>query len=231
MSNAIVLSNISKAYRRHGRTFYALRNVSVAVDDGEVLGVVGNNGSGKTTMLTIILGSVFPTAGQRYVSSPIAAMPDLGLGFHDEFTGRENVYQNGKLMGLRHHEVTERLPAILEFSQCADIIDAPFKHYSSGERVRLEFAALTQQSAPILLVDDALASGDPAFHQKCLDYIHTEAKSGRTVVIVSHLLERLSRMTDRVLWLHKGEVFDYGESGKVIESYSRRSSAWRVSTL
>ena len=231
----VLVSHVSKAYRRgdgimtlkgllsgetrHARQFYALRDVSLGVSRGEVLGVVGANGSGKTTLLSIILGCVYPTSGDVMVGAPVCSMLDLGVGFDNGLTGRQNIYQACQLQGMALRDVSERMDDMVAFAGVREIIDTPFKRYSLGERVRLQFAVLTAMSAPIVLVDDILALADIRFRERALEYIAAVARSGRTVVMVSHIPERLTSLADRVLWLRDGAVAGLGPPDVVVRSY------------
>lgn len=231
----IKVSHVSKVYRRgagiatlkgllsgdhrYDREFYALRDVSFEVRRGEVLGIVGANGSGKTTLLSILLGSVFPSAGSVWVGAPVCSMLDLGVGFENGFTGRQNVYQACQLQGMPKGEVDRLFDEIMGFAGVGDIIDTPFKRYSLGERVRLEFAVLTVMDAPIVLVDDILALADVSFREKALSYIWSVARCGRTVVLVSHIPDRMVQLADRVMWLRGGTIERIGDPGAVVRRY------------
>jgi ABC-type polysaccharide/polyol phosphate transport system ATPase subunit len=204
---------------RHPQHFYALKDVSLSVEHGEVLGIIGANGSGKTTLLSILLGCVYPTSGCVRLEAPVCSMLDLGIGFENNFTGRQNVYQSCQLQGLTKPEVDEHFEEVLDFAECRAIIDTPFKRYSLGERVRLEFAVLTQLTAPIVLVDDILAFADVHFREKALGYIRQVAKSGRTVLLVSHIPDRLEMLAHRVVWLRAGVVAEVGQPQEVIRHY------------
>jgi len=231
----VVVSHVSKVYRRgagiatlkgllsgdfrNRHEFYALRDVDFEVAPGEVLGIIGANGSGKTTLLSILLGCVCPTEGEVRLRSQVCSMLDLGVGFDNGFTGRQNVYQACQLQGMTHRQVADGFKSMIDFAGVWPIIDTPFKRYSLGERVRLEFAVLTCLDAPIVLVDDILALADVAFGEKALAYIKQVAESGRTVLLVSHTPQRLVPLADRVLWLRGGAVADLGPPGAVVRHY------------
>lgn len=231
----IAVSHVFKAYRRgsgiptlrglisgefrHPEHFYALRDVSFSVEQGEVLGIVGANGSGKTTLLSILLGCVYPTSGHVRLEAPVCSMLDLGIGFDWAFTGRQNVYQSCQLQGMRKPEVDEHIEEVIDFAECRQIIDTPFKRYSLGERVRLEFGVLTQLTAPIVLVDDILAFADGHFKEKAMGYIRQVARSGRTVLLVSHTPEMLKSLAHRVMWLRAGQIAEVGQPVEVVRHY------------
>lgn len=232
----IIVSHVSKRYTRgsgiptlkglingefrHQQEFYALRDVSFTVPRGEVLGIIGANGSGKTTLLSILLGCVSPTSGIIQLNAPVCSMLDLGIGFENNFTGRQNIYQSCQLQGMTKGEVDKHYEEMLDFAECRAIIDTPFKRYSLGERVRLEFAVLTQLAAPIVLVDDILAFTDMHFREKALAHIGRVARSGRTVLLVSHIPDRLTSLAHRVMWLRGGRIAEVGSPEAVIRHYT-----------
>ncbi len=200
-------------------TILALDDVSFEVGRGEAFGIVGGNGSGKSTLLKLVAGILSPTAGTIATSGRVAALIELGAGFHPEISGRENVFINGAVLGLSKREVAERYERIVEFSGLADFIEEPVKNYSSGMWVRLGFAVAIHTDPEILLVDEVLAVGDEAFAHKCLRRIEELIAGGRTVVFVSHSLVLVEDLCSRVLWLDRGRVRAVGEPRRVVDAY------------
>ncbi len=184
----------------------ALKDVSCVVDRGEAFGIVGRNGSGKSTLLKIISGILKPTSGIVRVNGRIAALIELGAGFHPEITGRENIYINGIMLGLSRREIDSRFDAIVEFSGIGDFIEEPVKTYSSGMYVRLGFAVAVHVDPEILLIDEVLAVGDEEFSQQCIAKIQEMKYRGVTLVFVTHQLDQVRMLCDRAMWLDHGEV-------------------------
>jgi ABC-type polysaccharide/polyol phosphate transport system ATPase subunit len=199
--------------------FLALKNVSFGVDRGEMLGIIGRNGSGKSTILKIIAGVYAPTSGRVRVEGSIAPLIELGAGFHHELTGRENILLNGLLLGLTKKQVLEREPQIFEFAELGEFIDAPVKQYSSGMYMRLAFSVAIAVDPDILLIDEILGVGDARFRQKCMDRIHQFRAAGKTLVFVSHDLNTVRQLCDRVLLIHQGELVEDGPPAEVISRY------------
>ncbi len=197
----------------------ALDDVSVRVAPGEALGIIGENGSGKSTLLRIIAGISRPDAGTVRVVQPVAAILELGLGFHPEFTGRENALLYGALLGVPDETMQERLEDVLAFAELGEFIDQPLRTYSSGMAARLAFAVATNVAPQVLVVDEALAVGDGAFQKKCVDRMVAIRGEGRTVLFCSHSMYLVSMFCDRVLWLHQGRVQALGSARDVIEAY------------
>ncbi len=197
----------------------ALDDVSFTVERGESFGIVGGNGSGKSTLLKLIAGILRPDAGRVVTDGRVAALIELGAGFHPEISGRENVYINGSVLGLTRRQIDQRFDRIVEFSGLADFIDEPVKNYSSGMYVRLGFAVAIHTDPDILLVDEVLAVGDEAFSHQCLRRIEELLASGRTVVFVSHSLALVEDVCSRVLWLDRGKVRLIGEPRRVVDAY------------
>ncbi len=190
--------------RRHARDFWALRDVSFEVRAGETLGIVGPNGAGKSTLFKLLAGITAPTTGEIQVRGRLAAMIEVGSGFHPELTGRENVYLSGAILGMRRAEITAKLPQIVEFAGIGEFIDTPTKWYSSGMYVRLGFAVSAHVDPDILLVDEVLAVGDEAYQERCFDRIHTLRQAGTTIVLISHDLSAVERLCQRALLLQSG---------------------------
>ena len=240
---AIVASGITKMYRRMAPGFQlrtlksallegslvrglspaeaivALSDVSFEVAKGEAFGLIGSNGSGKSTLLKLVAGMLRPDTGTVAVDGRLAALIELGAGFHPEISGRENVYINGAVLGLSRREVDQRLDSIVEFSGLEDFIDEPVKTYSSGMYVRLGFAVAIHTAPDVLLVDEVLAVGDEAFAHRCLRKIEELLASGRTLLLVSHSLTLMEGICDRVLWLDQGKAQMVGEPRRVADAY------------
>jgi lipopolysaccharide transport system ATP-binding protein len=233
---AISLQNISKRYKRYShpverlkelllpsrnyaQEFWALRNLSFEIKQGETVGIVGRNGAGKSTLLQIICGTLTPSSGDVQVNGRVAALLELGAGFNAEFTGRENVYMNGAIMGLSKRELDDRFDNIVGFADIGDFVDQPVKTYSSGMYIRLAFAAAIHIEPDILIVDEALAVGDMFFQAKCMARMKQMIDDGVTVLFVSHDTSSVKSLCSKALLLHHGELVDYGSSDEVVENY------------
>jgi lipopolysaccharide transport system ATP-binding protein len=203
---------------------WALNDISFQVQQGEVLGVIGRNGAGKSTLLKILSRVTSPTSGEIKVKGRIASLLEVGTGFHPELTGRENIYLNGAILGMRKHEITRRFDEIVAFAEIERYIDTPVKRYSSGMYVRLAFAVAAHLEPEILLVDEVLAVGDAEFQKKCLGRMKESARTGRTVLFVSHNLGAVSRLCGRGLLLEKGRLSVDGDVLSAISGYMRRGS-------
>ena len=197
----------------------ALDDVSFAVEEGEVFGIIGANGAGKSTLLKILAGITDPTCGRAVLRGRIASLLEVGTGFHPELTGRENVFLNGTLLGLRQREIREEYGDIVEFAGLEKFMDTPVKRYSSGMQVRLAFAVAAHLRPEILLIDEVLAVGDIAFQRKCLGAMKNVASGGRTVLFVSHNMAAVSSLCRRTLLLRKGRVAAIGPTDEVIGAY------------
>lgn len=200
------------------RDFWALNNVSFEARLGETLGIIGLNGSGKSTLLQIICGTVHPTQGDVEVMGRLSAILELGAGFNPEFTGRENVFMNGVLMGLTTEEIENRMREIEAFAEIGDFIDQPVKTYSSGMFVRLAFATSVNVNPDILVVDEALAVGDAVFQDRCMKKM-AELKKNKLIVFVSHDISTVMSFCDRVLWLNAGKIVELGSPKSVSGDY------------
>lgn len=200
-------------------TITALRDVSFEVARGEAFGIVGSNGSGKSTLLKLLAGILRPTRGRVLVDGRVAALIELGAGFHPEISGRENVFINGALLGLSRREIERRYEQIVDFSGLADFMEEPVKNYSSGMYVRLGFAVAIHTDPEILLVDEVLAVGDESFAHRCLRRIEELLAAGRTVLFVSHSLALVEGLCDRVAWLEGGTLRAVGEPRRVVDAY------------
>jgi lipopolysaccharide transport system ATP-binding protein len=200
-------------------TIPALEEVSFEVARGESFGLIGGNGSGKSTLLKLVAGMLRPTTGELAVDGRVAALIELGSGFHPEISGRENVYINGAVLGLSRRQIDRRYREIVEFSGLADFMEEPVKNYSSGMYVRLGFAVAIHTDPDVLLVDEVLAVGDEAFAHRCIRRIEEFLAAGRTLLLVSHSLDLVAELCDRVLWLDRGHQRLTGDPRRVIDAY------------
>ena len=230
MANIVELENVSKRFvihkekslkerllnfrlsQSHKEDFFALRDVSFDISVGESLGLVGHNGSGKRTLLKVIGGILYPTSGVVRRRGRIAALLELGTGFHPDLTGRQNIYLNGSLMGLSRLEIEKHLESIIDFSGIEEFIDTPVKFYSSGMYVRLAFSVAVHSDPDLLIIDEVLAVGDQPFQEKCFERMREFQKQGRTIVLVSHSSEQIKSFCDRVALLHHGELKYVGKT-------------------
>jgi len=200
-------------------TFWALKDVSFEVKQGEVVGIIGRNGAGKSTLLKILSRITVPTEGRVRIFGRIGSLLEVGTGFHPELTGRENIFLNGAILGMKREEIKTKFDEIVAFAEVEKFIDMPVKHYSSGMYVRLAFAVAAHLEPDILLLDEVLAVGDAAFQKKCLGKMGDVAKEGRTVLFVSHNMTAVKSLCQRAIWLDKGMVVGAGEVGRVVDSY------------
>jgi lipopolysaccharide transport system ATP-binding protein len=216
------LAQIAGAARAR-KPFWALRDVSFGVRPGESLALVGSNGAGKSTLLRLLCGLGRPTAGQSRVEGRVAALLDLGTGFHPLLTGRENVYVSGVVSGLRRVEVEQRFDEILEFAEIGPFIDQPLRTYSAGMQVRLAFAVSMHVDPDVLIIDEALAVGDSHFQQKCLDRLAHFRDAGKTLLMVAHDMELVRAFCDRAIWLRRGQIVADGPVEQVTAAYMKTS--------
>lgn len=214
-----------KSLRRRAEEFWALRDVSFAVRRGETLGIIGHNGAGKSTILKLLSSITSPTSGEITINGRLSALIEVGSGFHQELTGRENIYLNGSILGMRRREITEKLDSIAEFAGVQQFLDVPVKRFSSGMYVRLGFSIAAHLDPDILLLDEVLAVGDAAFQEKCLNRIGELKRAGTTIVFISHDLGAVERICDRVLLLRRGEVAACGDARDVIAEYQSHAEA------
>jgi ABC-type polysaccharide/polyol phosphate transport system ATPase subunit len=235
----VLVQNVSKLYRLYQhpsdrireiipfrtkklhRDFWALQDISFSVENGETLGIVGPNGCGKSTLLQIICGILQPTGGRVVTRGRIAALLELGAGFNPEFTGRENVFLNGEIMGLSRAEIGRALPSIAGFADIGEFLDRPVKEYSSGMYVRLAFAVAAHLEPEILIVDEVLSVGDHNFQKKCTEKIEEMRRNGTTILLVSHATSSVQSMCDRVLWLRDGRLVADGDPATILADYLR----------
>jgi len=201
-------------------TFWALRDVSFEVGEGQAFGIIGANGAGKSTLLRILSGITDPTSGRAIIRGRVASLLEVGTGFHPELTGRENVYLNGTILGMTKAEVDKNFEEIVAFSGVEKFIETPVKRYSSGMMVRLAFAVAAHMEPEILLIDEVLAVGDAIFQQQCLDRMAELAASGKTLLFVSHNLAAMSRLCDTGMMLANGSVFAQGKMNDILAAYS-----------
>ncbi|MHB9025971.1 MAG: ABC transporter ATP-binding protein [Armatimonadota bacterium] len=199
--------------------FWALRDVSFSVPEGQTVALIGANGSGKTSLLRLIAGILRPTRGKIQTHGTLAALFELGAGFHPELSGRDNIFLNGVLMGRTRKEIQARLDDIIEFSELGDFIETPIKNYSAGMRLRLSFSVAVMAEADILLIDEVIAVGDEHFQHKCLRTIAELQTQGRTILVVSHDLPNVRRIANRVLWLENGVIRMDGDAETVVDAY------------
>lgn len=200
--------------------FWAIKKVSFRVKAGEAFGIIGENGSGKSTFLKMINGIFMPDAGEIRVKGKVGALIEVGAGFHPYLTGRENIYLNGAVLGMKKTEIDEKFNKIVEFSEIGKFLDMPVKNYSSGMHVRLGFAVAAHFQSDILLIDEILAVGDTDFQKKCIAKIQGMKKAGTTIIFVSHNEENVRMICDRCVLLHKGEVEDIGETNAILKKYN-----------
>jgi lipopolysaccharide transport system ATP-binding protein len=205
--------------RSRQETFWALKDVSLEVKEGEVLGLIGRNGAGKTTLLKILSRITRPTTGHAEIRGHVRSLLEVGTGFHGELTGRENTYFSGSLLGMKKREIDRKLNEIIPFAEIEKFIDTPVKHYSSGMYVRLAFAVAAHLEPEILLVDEVLAVGDINFQKKCLGKMGDVARAGRTVVLVSHQMNQMRKLCDRLVWVDGGAIRMIGAAHEVVSAY------------
>ncbi len=250
---AIALENVTKSYHLWGRrsqfatlksallkrdlklapeaSVLALRDLSFAVDRGEAFGIIGRNGSGKSTILKLISGILKPTSGKVAVNGRIAALIELGAGFHPEITGRENIYINGIMLGLTRRDIDQRFDKIVEFSGIREFLDQPVKTYSSGMYVRLGFAVAVHVDPDILIIDEVLSVGDEEFSARCVAKIQEMKYRGVTLVFVTHQLDQVRTLCDRALWLDHGQLEAIGDPMRVVDAYLQEVSGVTAASL
>ena len=195
---------------------WALRDVSFDVRQGEVVGLIGRNGAGKTTLLKILSRITRPTEGFAEIHGRVGSLLEVGTGFHPELTGRENVYLSGAILGMRKTEINRKFDEIVAFAGVERFIDTPLKHFSTGMQMRLAFAVAAHLEPEILLVDEVLAVGDIEFQKKCLGKMEDVSKSGRTIVFVSHQMNQIRRLCERVLWIDGGQIRQSGPANQIV---------------
>lgn len=201
------------------RTLWALRDVSFRVGEGEVVGIIGRNGAGKSTLLKVLSRITYPTSGTVRSRGRVASLLEVGTGFHDELTGRENIYLNGSILGMKKTEIDRKIDAVVAFAGVEKFLDTPIKRYSSGMRLRLGFAVAAHLEPDVLLVDEVLAVGDLEFQKKCLQSMDDLRGGGRTVLFVSHNMAAVEHLCPRTIWIHGGQVRADGKTREVISAY------------
>ena len=236
-TKAVCLDNVTKSYKLYNnhihrltslfnlsknkkyREFNALHNISFEIEKGDVLGIVGRNGAGKSTLLQLICGTLTPTSGEISVNGRIAALLELGSGFNPEFTGKENIFLNAAVLGIKREEINEKVDAIIEFSGIGDFINRPVKFYSSGMTVRLAFSIATSVSPEILVIDEALSVGDNEFSYKSFSRIEELREKGATILFCSHSLYQVQSICNKAIWLEKGQLIKEGDPDLVTTCY------------
>ncbi|GFO71438.1 lipopolysaccharide transport system ATP-binding protein [Bathymodiolus japonicus methanotrophic gill symbiont] len=234
--SAIIARDLAKAYRRYHKPidslkelifrrqyheqFWALKGASFTCEPGEVLGIVGDNGAGKSSLLKLLAGTMQPTQGELIINGRVSAILELGSGFHPDFTGLENIHLGCAMLGLSAEKIAAKVDAIIDFSELADFIHQPVKTYSSGMFVRLAFSVVTSVDPDILVVDEALSVGDQHFQKKSMDRMMSFKEQGKALVFCSHNLYHVKELCQRVIWLDKGIIQAQGDSGEVIDQYN-----------
>jgi lipopolysaccharide transport system ATP-binding protein len=208
-----------KKRQKMTQSLWALRNVSFQVREGEVVGIIGRNGAGKSTLLKVLSRITHATSGQVTVRGRVAALLEVGTGFHGELTGRENIFLNGSILGMRKEEIAAKLDAIVAFAGVEQFLDTPVKRYSSGMFLRLGFAVAAHLEPDILVIDEVLAVGDVGFQKKCLNAMDGLRSGGRTVLFVSHNMAAVENLCSRVIWIDHGQVREDGDPKEIIEAY------------
>jgi lipopolysaccharide transport system ATP-binding protein len=209
---------------QEARELWALREVSFNVREGEAIGVIGRNGAGKSTLLKVLTRITTPTSGRAVIRGRVGSLLEVGTGFNPELTGRENIFLNGSILGMKRREIQRKLDQIVEFSGVERFLDTPVKRYSSGMGVRLAFSVAAHLEPDILLVDEVLAVGDAEFQQRCLGRMEDFSGTGRTVVFVSHNMQAINQLCDRVIWLDGGKVQEDGDPSEVVTHYLHSAS-------
>src|SRR5579884_2443841 len=248
----IVCSGVSKIFHRHNtggqqllrqhisswwnhrheiKQFYALKDVSFEVASGESVAIVGSNGAGKSTLLSLITGLARPSSGSIEVRGRVAALLELGSGFHPDLTGRENLYLNSALLGFDRKQTRALYDSIVDFSGLGEVMEEPLRTYSSGMALRLAFSIAVNVNPDILILDEVLAVGDHAFQTKCMDRIKEFRRAGKTLLFVSHNAGVVADFCDRALWLDRGELILQGAAAEVVAAYEGRADAARAEAI
>lgn len=234
---SVEFQNVSKIYKLYPKpidrlkevifrkpyhqAFSALQSLSFSVAQGESMGILGDNGAGKSTLLKILAGTLRQTSGIVSKVGRVSALLELGAGFHPEFTGRQNIYLNASLLGLKQEEIKAKEPQIIEFSELGEFIDRPVKIYSSGMYVRLAFSIATSVDPDILVIDEALSVGDQRFQKKCIDRMMGFRKSGKTIIFCSHSMYHISELCEKAMWVKSGRIEALGDKNSVITAYEK----------
>ena len=215
------LLKLPQAIKYSRKRFVALKNISFQVYEGECFGIIGKNGAGKSTILSLILGVIKPDKGRIYVKKRVSALLELGAGFHPDLTGRENIILNGVLLGMRKKKVLQQMEKIIEFSELRNFIDQPIRTYSLGMIARLGFSVAAHLEPEILLIDEVLAVGDIGFQKKCINKILSFKQNGVTIVFVSHNMQDIKNLCDRVMWIEDHSIKMIGSPDEVIKAYEQ----------
>ncbi len=218
----LFISLFNKKYRRKKEYFSALNNISFDIKPGEVIGLIGSNGAGKSTLLKVVSGVMKPTTGKVIVNGAISPMIELGAGFDQELTARENIYLNGAVLGYSKKFINEKFNEIVEFSELKDFLDVPVKNFSSGMTAKLAFSIATVVNPEILIVDEILSVGDIKFQEKSKNKMMEMINGGTTVLYVSHSLESIMELCNRVIWLDHGEIVKIGDAKKICKEYYKK---------
>ncbi len=219
MLREVITGMFRKRERREEQTILAVNDLNFKVDQGEVVGLIGRNGAGKSTTLKLLSKITYPTSGKIHVKGRVASLIEVGTGFHDELTGRENIYLNGSILGMRKKEIDQRIDQIIHFAGVEKFIDTPIKRFSSGMRLRLGFAVAAHMDPDVLFVDEVLAVGDADFQKKCLTAMDELRSGGRTVIFVSHNMAAIENLCPRTIWIDGGKLRADGPTQQVIASY------------
>lgn len=209
----------SKKNKDKNDVLHVLKDINLEIDKGESVALIGVNGSGKSTLLKLMTKIIYPNKGKITVNGKLTSLLELGAGFHDDFTGRENIYFNASIFGLTREQIDEKLSEIIEFSELGDFIDNPVRTYSSGMYMRLAFSIAINVQADILLIDEILAVGDQHFQDKCFSKLMELKEAGKTIVIVTHSMDQVRKFCDRAVWLYKGKIRRDGKVSEVLDEY------------
>lgn len=209
----------SKKNRSKNDVLQVLKDINLTIGKGESVALIGTNGSGKSTLLKLMTKIIYPNKGKIITNGKLTSLLELGAGFHDDFTGRENIYFNASIFGLTRSEIDEKIDEIIEFSELKDFIDNPVRTYSSGMYMRLAFSVAINVQADILLIDEILAVGDQHFQEKCFNKLKELKNSGKTIVIVTHSMNQVKQFCDRAVWLYKGQIRKDGSVDEVLKEY------------
>src|SRR5215203_5850897 len=219
-----ILRRVRRTLHRNWNDFWALRDVSFEVSRGEALGIIGQNGAGKSTLLKLLYNITAPTKGRITINGRLAALIEVASGFHPDLTGRENVFLNGSLLGMKRGEISRKLDSIVDFAGVSAFIDTPVKRYSSGMYLRLGFSIAAHLDPDILLLDEVLAVGDAQFQSKCIERVNQLKHAGTTIVFISHDLRAVQQLCDRVILLKKGQIEADGDPAETIAFYQSSSA-------
>ncbi len=211
----------SRKNKEKDNILHVLKNINVEIHKGESVALIGTNGSGKSTLLKLMTKIIYPNKGKIKINGKLTSLLELGAGFHDDFTGRENIYFNASIFGLTRKQIDEKIEEIIEFSELGDFIDNPVRTYSSGMYMRLAFSVAINVQADILLIDEILAVGDQHFQEKCFKKLRDLKAAGKTIVIVTHNKNQVKQFCDRAVWLYKGEIRMDGPVEEVLEEYTK----------